>query len=225
NGAIGNPNINHNQDTVAHDCIGFSWPANVVSLHPGQSGQQAVIRFTVPETGYYSMAGAFSTGDPLGNTTATVLLNSNTSHALGSGPAQGNPGLPFASEGDLSEGDTLDFVVDYNGAWDYDTTFLALTITFVGPDSDLDGIIDPEDNCPDEPNKDQIDSDDDGIGDECDVAVILPSPEPTTRPNIGAGLSGLFAKSNAPAQATPVAVAPATSTTIRPPNTGDGGLR
>jgi hypothetical protein len=171
------------------------------------------------------MAGAFSTGDPLGNTTATVLLNSNTSHALGSGPAQGNPGLPSASEGDLSEGDTLDFVVDYNGAWDYDTTFLALTITFVGPDSDLDGIIDPEDNCPDEPNKDQIDSDDDGIGDECDVAVILPSPEPTTRPNIGAGLSGLFAKSNAPAQATPVAVAPATSTTIRPPNTGDGGLR
>jgi hypothetical protein len=195
----------------------------VVSLHPGQSGQQAVIRFTVPESGYYTMEGAFSTGDPSGNTTAYVLLNSNTSHALGSGPAQG--GLPFASEGDLSAGDKLDFVVDYNGAWDYDTTFLALTITFVGPDSDFDGIIDAEDNCPDVPNKDQIDSDNDGVGDECDIVVLQPQLEPTRPPNIGAGLSGLFAKSNAPAQATPSAVAPAASTTIRPPNTGDGGLR
>ncbi|HEX5139351.1 MAG TPA: hypothetical protein VFX19_00275 [Dehalococcoidia bacterium] len=48
------------------------------------------------------------------------------------------------------------------------------------------------------------------------------------RPNIGAGLSGLFAGSQAQKQPTavvPAAQAPAISTTIRPPNTGDGGLR
>lgn len=37
-----------------------------------------------------------------------------------------------------------------------------------GPDRDDDGIIDECDNCPDTPNPDQIDTDHDGVGDECD---------------------------------------------------------
>jgi hypothetical protein len=63
------------------------------------------------------------------------------------------------------------------------------------------------------------------------VTKIWVAPEKDTqqdRPNIGAGLSGLFAGSQAQKQPTavaPSAQAPATSTTIRPPNTGDGGLR
>ena len=39
---------------------------------------------------------------------------------------------------------------------------------FTCPDSDGDGIIDPWDNCPDDPNPDQTDSDGDGLGDACD---------------------------------------------------------
>ena len=38
----------------------------------------------------------------------------------------------------------------------------------VGSDSDSDGIIDSNDNCPDKANSDQKDSDGDGIGDVCD---------------------------------------------------------
>ena len=39
-------------------------------------------------------------------------------------------------------------------------------------DGDGDGICDDEDNCPDDPNTNQLDSDEDGIGDACD-----PNPE------------------------------------------------
>jgi len=39
--------------------------------------------------------------------------------------------------------------------------------TFV--DSDLDGIVDPADNCPAVPNHDQVDLDGDGVGDDCDA--------------------------------------------------------
>ena len=37
-------------------------------------------------------------------------------------------------------------------------------------DSDNDGIVNNEDNCPDHPNPDQLDSDNDNIGDACDEA-------------------------------------------------------
>jgi len=37
-----------------------------------------------------------------------------------------------------------------------------------GEDRDRDGVIDPDDNCIDTPNPDQVDSDDDGIGNVCD---------------------------------------------------------
>lgn len=37
------------------------------------------------------------------------------------------------------------------------------------PDSDLDGVVDPADNCPAVPNHDQVDLDGDGAGDDCDA--------------------------------------------------------
>jgi hypothetical protein len=63
------------------------------------------------------------------------------------------------------------------------------------------------------------------------LEVLEPGPTPDTGrdpvrprpPNIGAGLSGLFNGMPTPLPTAPSAVAP--STTIRPPNTGDGGVR
>ena len=40
-------------------------------------------------------------------------------------------------------------------------------------DTDRDGFVDCEDNCPLQPN-DQTDSDDNGIGDECDCGIAVP---------------------------------------------------
>ena len=40
-------------------------------------------------------------------------------------------------------------------------------------DSDQDGVIDDEDNCPETSNPGQIDSDDDGVGDACEPSTDL----------------------------------------------------
>lgn len=48
-------------------------------------------------------------------------------------------------------------------------------------DRDQDGIPDDEDNCPEVPNEDQLDSDQNGVGDACQEEQ--PEPEPEPNPN------------------------------------------
>ncbi|MEM1348769.1 MAG: VWA domain-containing protein [Myxococcota bacterium] len=44
-------------------------------------------------------------------------------------------------------------------------------------DTDRDGIVDREDNCPYEPNPEQQDADEDGIGDDCDNCRMIENPD------------------------------------------------
>ncbi|MEZ4288131.1 MAG: MYXO-CTERM sorting domain-containing protein [Polyangiales bacterium] len=65
-----------------------------------------------------------------------------------------------------------------------DTTIVAN----FGADNDGDGFADEDDNCPDDANADQLDSDDDGIGDVCDTTPEPePEPEPTATDDSGCG--------------------------------------
>jgi len=55
------------------------------------------------------------------------------------------------------------------------------------PDSDDDGVPDPNDNCVDTPNPDQEDADNDGVGDACDNCPVTPNPGQGDRDLDGVG--------------------------------------
>jgi len=57
---------------------------------------------------------------------------------------------------------------------------LSACIPSADPDTDRDGIVDSEDNCPETPNPDQIDTDGDGVGDACDPSECTNNTPCTT---------------------------------------------
>jgi hypothetical protein len=58
-------------------------------------------------------------------------------------------------------------------------------------DADADGLADYIDNCPDHPNVDQTDTNDDGFGDTCAAALGIAVPEPTSQLLLAVGCGAL----------------------------------
>ena len=72
------------------------------------------------------------------------------------------------------------------------TYSIALIATFglaAGCDTDMDGIVDPSDNCPAAANNNQLDMDLDGSGDACDNCPEEANPNQTDEDGDGAGAS------------------------------------
>jgi len=73
------------------------------------------------------------------------------------------------------------------GSSNYGNAFYDDFIIMQPPDSDGDGVADPNDNCPDVPNAEQLDNDTDGIGNACDGC---PNDPNKTEPGIcGCGVA------------------------------------
>jgi len=51
--------------------------------------------------------------------------------------------------------------------------YASLLETIVFPDTDGDGVLDNVDNCPNDPNEDQVDGNNNGLGDVCDPETLL----------------------------------------------------
>lgn len=98
-----------------------------VSLHPSQFGDYAVLRFTAPVTGEYTLLSQFFEGNT-GETDAYVLLNEDTVSPLLYAP-QTSVNPSYNTVLNLTAGDTLDFVVGALGNFDSDLTPLEVQIT------------------------------------------------------------------------------------------------
>jgi hypothetical protein len=115
----------------------FTHPAGTLTvavgwlgMHPGISGEYAVVRYTVPSTGWYTVSGAFEGLDFQGptSTDAHVLLNSTSNLFSASINLYLNPNV-FSITQVFSAGDTIDFAVGYlNNNHYFDTTGLQGTV-------------------------------------------------------------------------------------------------
>lgn len=110
-----------------------------LSLHPGPNGEVAVLRFTVPATGQYLVAGSFFGQDYIGPTTTDVHLLLNGVAIFNDIVSDYGINHSFNTTLTLTAGSQLDFAVGFgsNENYLYDSTGLTALITQVPEPSAL----------------------------------------------------------------------------------------
>lgn len=116
------PGIYSNQSGQSHNNVANG----EVALHSGPSGEYGVARFTSPTGNLFSITGSFGAGDH-GTVDLFILKNGATLYSVSGATATESFNLNEA----LVAGDTLDFVVGYAGAYQFDSTPLSATISAV----------------------------------------------------------------------------------------------
>jgi hypothetical protein len=112
-------------------------PGNLVPLNPGemsmhpQVGQHVVVRWTTPADGEYTINSHWEDQDPYGGSGAAgyvvinglIVAGGPWSNGAGNGFTDTNRTVPLVA------GDVVDFVLDANGGFDFDTTKFNATVT------------------------------------------------------------------------------------------------
>lgn len=113
-------------------------PADVLNVHPGPVSD-AIVRFTAPTTGLYSLSGFFQTLDTNPNgVVVSLYLNDawlgGTAFAGSAAVAPTTPGGTILFSGDLlfAAGDRFDFVVNNGGSYYNDSTGLSARFSTAG---------------------------------------------------------------------------------------------
>ncbi len=122
--SLGTPSFWKNAGTSASFGVG----PGQLSLHPGpaSNGDIAILRFTAPLTGMYSVTSTFYPGDS-GDMSATIILNGNALNPLYFSPTtNGTPSYTGSIR--LAQGDSVDFAVGNNGSFLNGNTPLSVLI-------------------------------------------------------------------------------------------------
>lgn len=102
------------------------FPPRGVAMHPGPSGQCAVVRFTAPKTGKYTIYGSFYAldGNGSGTNVTTHVFVSNSPYPAGSVNATTKIYQRFGHTFNLASGNSIDWAIGANGNYFFDTTGL-----------------------------------------------------------------------------------------------------
>ncbi|MBT8144508.1 MAG: thrombospondin type 3 repeat-containing protein, partial [Gammaproteobacteria bacterium] len=156
-------------------------PTTFMTTHLGlAAGTSDVEQATVTGSGsIFSTIGALSLNYPFSNysddlvpdATAEIAFNGNTSGPGGGAAINKIDGIRSAFLGYPLEALSLVDRTQVMG------TFLADRCGLVAPDSDGDGILDLQDNCPFTINPGQEDADSDGLGNVCDNCTEVANPD------------------------------------------------
>jgi thermitase len=128
------PFVTRNNTGTTYTYPSATWvtqPADVLNLHPGSNGDKAVVRWTAPSSGTYTIEGRYQGIDSTGPTTSEVaIFHNSTSVFTGAVNGYGNQAT-FSVTRTVAAGDTIDFQVGYgsNNNYSYDSTGLAATIS------------------------------------------------------------------------------------------------
>ena len=105
--------------------------AGQLALHPGPGGEYAVLRFTAPEAGLYSLRALF-TGIDIGPTSTDVHVMVDGAPVFDGAVNGFGTGPSFDTVARLAAGRTIDFSVGFgNGSFYNDSTALQATIALV----------------------------------------------------------------------------------------------
>jgi hypothetical protein len=136
NDPVSNPGIGSNTTASSVSFSTVNIPNSLLWLHPGPSSDVA-LRFTTPDTAFYSLSGQFERLDASGRGDGVVVdIYENASLSFQSNSLAGNS-LAYGSSAVfdiitlLNAGDTVDFVVNNNGSYFFDSSGITATIATV----------------------------------------------------------------------------------------------
>ncbi len=134
------PSVFHNRNATTTTYGSVQHPANELNIHPGNLGERSVVRFTVPQTGRYTVTGRFEGIDTTGTTTDVAIVrraaNNTASTSFFAGNVNGFANFaPFNFTTVFVAGQLVDFTVGYGANQNYnnDSTGLSAVITYLGP--------------------------------------------------------------------------------------------
>jgi hypothetical protein len=139
------PHVTFNRSGQTASYSTITHPPDVINLHPGDSGQKSVVRWTAPSSATIKIEGRFEGIDTHGTTTDVAVVRNSRGSAttLFSGTIEGyydrtaeiprpSATAPFSLTKSVGAGDTIEFVVGYgsNANHGFDSTGLSATITY-----------------------------------------------------------------------------------------------
>lgn len=130
NGPLDEPTLGKNEGTSVLLINGSTtYAPGIFAMHPGRLGQKAVLRWTAPFAGAFSVAAQFKGLDAQTTTDATIREGGSI---LSSGLVNGfSRQLNYFDTLNLDQNDTIEFLLGYgsNNAFYFDTTRVDVLIT------------------------------------------------------------------------------------------------